>query len=115
MIMEDVSERIRVLLLERGLSPYELSMRCQPFLSRSSVYNAVKGKKRVTVDTIDIICKGLEISLSDFFRFSDAAVLNLTDDERTSVDIYRHLDKVRQNRFRGYLQALQDEMNNSRE
>ena len=114
MIMDQVSERIHDLLNERGISPYELSKRCKG-LSRSSIYNALNGTKVVTLETMDCICKGLEISLSEFFRFADAVEMNLSEDERASMDIYRQLDEVRQNRFKGYMLALFDEMKNSRE
>ncbi len=108
MIMDEVSARICAILERKGISKFELSRRC-PDVSRSSVYNAAKGSKRATVVTLNSICRGLEISMKDFFDWRADLDIILNDSERITIEEYRQLDTEQQSRLRGYLKALLEE------
>ncbi len=108
MIMDDVSKRLCTILKDRGISKFELSKRC-PDVARSSVYNVAKGSKRATVVTLASVCKGLQISLTDFFDWDKDYELDLSDRERVTIEGYRQLDKSRQDRLEAYLKALLEE------
>ncbi|MBQ8947224.1 MAG: helix-turn-helix transcriptional regulator [Lachnospiraceae bacterium] len=108
MIMDDVSARVCEILEERGISKYDLSKRC-PDVARSSVYNVAKGSKRATIVTLDSICRGLGISLKDFFDWRADLDMILKDDERVTIEGIRSLDTEQQARLQGYLKALLEE------
>ena len=63
--MFDTMQRVRELADERGLTLYQLSI-----ISRIS-YNTLKLAEnrggQLNVETIECICKGLRITMSDFF------------------------------------------------
>ena len=110
MIMDDVSKRLCAILEERGISKYELSKRC-PDVARSSVYNVAQGSRRATVETLDSICRGLQISLTDFFNWERECELELSDQERITVQEIRRLDDRQKDRLQGYLNAMLEENN----
>ena len=67
MNVEDVHKRINDLAEERGLSPYELARRSG--MAQSSLYNMFERGTMPKIDTLEKICNGMEITLSDFFVF----------------------------------------------
>ncbi|MBO7355085.1 MAG: helix-turn-helix transcriptional regulator [Lachnospiraceae bacterium] len=107
-ITDDISGRIRQILEERNMSAFELT-KCCTDVGRTSVYNAVNGKKNSTVVTIDSICNGLEVSLSDFFDWTGEAKVTPSKNEQILLENYRSLDKEHQGMLRGYLKALMED------
>ena len=65
MSVEDVHNRINELAKERGISAYELARRSE--LAQSSLYNMFERGTMPKIETLERICKGLEIDMSDFF------------------------------------------------
>ena len=61
----DVHNRINELAEERGISPYELARRAG--MAQSSLYNMFERGTMPKIETLDRICKGLGIDMSDFF------------------------------------------------
>ena len=61
----DVNERIRVLMNERGWTPYRLAK--ESGLSDGTVGNIFRRNTVPSMATLEAICKGLKISLSQFF------------------------------------------------
>lgn len=57
--------RVQELADERGLTLFKLAMLCE--VPYSTLCNAKKRQTQLNVDTIEQICKGLRISMSDFF------------------------------------------------
>lgn len=65
-IGEAVRARILELCQERGISVNHLSMICG--ITQSTLNNIISGRNRgTTVSTIQKICDGLEISITEFF------------------------------------------------
>lgn len=58
-------DRVNELIAERGLSMYKLAKMCG--ISYSTLKNTVLRNGQLTVDTIERICEGLDISMSEFF------------------------------------------------
>ena len=58
-------ERVHELADERNISLFTLSKICQ--VPYSTLKNAETRNSQLTVDTIELICTGIGISLSDFF------------------------------------------------
>ncbi len=64
---EDVHNRIRELSKERGLSSYELARRSG--MALSSLYNMFERETMPKLGTLERICSGMDVTLSDFFAF----------------------------------------------
>lgn len=65
MTVDTVLQRIKYLLGKRGWSLYKLADVCN--LPHTSLYTMMQRHTMPKLDTLDIICKGLGITLSDFF------------------------------------------------
>ena len=97
----DVIERIRVLMNERGWTPYRLAK--ESGLSDGTVGNIFRRNTVPSMATLQAICKGLKISLAQFFAEGDIVELtpelkelfndwvNLTAEQKDAV---RHMMKT---------------------
>lgn len=63
----DVHNRIKNMADERGLSAYELAKRSG--MALSSLYNMFERGTMPKLETLEKICNGMDVSLSDFFVF----------------------------------------------
>lgn len=63
----DVHNRIKKMADERGLSAYELAKRSG--MALSSLYNMFERGTMPKLETLEKICHGMDVSLSDFFVF----------------------------------------------
>lgn len=61
----DVHNRINALCEERGYTPYELAKRSG--IAQSCLYNMFYRGTMPRIETLDRICEGLDIDLSEFF------------------------------------------------
>ena len=97
----DVNERIRALIHERGWTPYRLAK--ESGLSDATVGNIFRRNTVPSMSTLEAICRGLRISLSQFFAEGDTVELTpelkelfedwvyLTADQKDAV---RHMIKT---------------------
>ena len=65
----DTHERLRQLLNERGWSEYKLAKRCG--LSESTVANVFRRNTVPSIATLETICSGFGITMSQFFAEGD--------------------------------------------
>lgn len=65
----DTHERLRQLLNERGWSEYKLAKRCG--LSGSTVANIFRRNTVPSIATLETICSGFGITMSQFFAEGD--------------------------------------------
>lgn len=65
----DTHERLRRLLNERGWSEYKLAKRCG--LSESTVANIFRRNTVPSIATLETICSGFGITMSQFFAEGD--------------------------------------------
>lgn len=70
----DTNERLRRLLKERGWTEYRLSMNSG--LSQSTLANIFRRNTVPSIATLEAICKGFGITLSQFF--ADGEMVELT-------------------------------------
>ena len=70
----DVHARLRQLLKERGWTEYKLSKKCG--LSESTLANIFRRNTTPSIATLEAICRGFGITLSQFF--SDGDLVELT-------------------------------------
>ena len=72
----DTNERLRRLLEERGWTEYRLAKKCR--LSQSTIANIYRRNTVPSIATLEAICKGFGITLSQFF--ADEEMVELTPD-----------------------------------
>ena len=102
MNVEEVHKRIKDLAEERGLSPYELARRSG--MAQSSLYNMFERGTMPKIDTLEKICNGMEITLSDFFVFVSRSRAGgyLTDGAAKLVEVNHDLSERNQERLLAY-------------
>lgn len=108
MTADDIYKRIKDLLAERHWSLYKLADVCN--LPRSSLYNMMERNNIPSLPTLEAICTGMGITLSDFFIFvSPVQNTNfLTEDEVKIIDVYRTLPRQHQEILEAYARGLSD-------
>ena len=94
--MKNILEEITRLRMERNWSEYELSVHSQ--LSQSTISNCYRKKQMPTIQTLDKICKGFGITLSQFFAEGND-VISLTEEQRELLDNWSSLTKKQQEIF----------------
>lgn len=78
----DVLERLRVLLDERGWTEYRLAKECG--LSESTIANIFRRNSVPSITTLESICNGFGITLSQFF--ADDNMVELTPQAKELFD-----------------------------
>ena len=78
----DVLERLRVLLDERGWTEYRLAKECG--LSESTIANIFRRNSVPSITTLESICNGFGITLSQFF--ADVDMVELTPQAKELFD-----------------------------
>ena len=102
-----VLTRIYQFLNERGWTIYRLAKESD--LAYSSLNNIFVRNTVPSVVTLEKICDGLNISLSQFFDDNTTAKKlcdNLNDEERELLALYRTLDNNSQSLLKAYLMGL---------
>ena len=77
----DTNQRLRRLLDERGWTEYKLSKVCG--LSQSTLANIFKRNTVPSITTLEVICKGFGITLSQFFADGDRKSTRLNSSHRS--------------------------------
>lgn len=94
--MKDVLEEITRLRLKRNWSEYELAKHSG--LSQSTISTWYRKNQVPTIQTLDKVCKGLGITLSQFFAEGGDAV-SLTPKQREMLDHWSSLSEKQQELF----------------
>jgi len=84
----DILERIKVLRDERGWSNYRLAREAE--ISENSLNNLFRRNNLPTIPTLESICNGLGITLSQFFATGGEAV-ELSDSQRSMLTTWDSL------------------------
>lgn len=83
----NTNERLKKILDERGWSYYKLSK--ESGLSESTVTNIFKRNTIPSIPTLELICQGFGITLSQFF--ADGEMVELTPDLKQIFDGWSNL------------------------
>jgi transcriptional regulator with XRE-family HTH domain len=86
--MMDLLERIKTLRDERGWSNYRLAKEAK--ISEGSLNNLFRLNNLPTIPTLEAICMGLGITLSQFFAEDGEAVV-LNEEQREMLDTWNSL------------------------
>ncbi len=108
MVEDKVFERIEELTKKKHLTLYRLAKNAE--IPYSSLNNIMHRRTCPTVGTIEKLCKGLNITLSEFFNFESYPLsdTSLTPDEDELLNKYRNLNNRKKELFQAYLDGLID-------
>lgn len=106
LIEDKVFERIEYLCKIKHLTMYRLAKNAD--LPYSSLNNIIHRRTCPTIGTLEKLCKGLNISLSDFFDFELYPLKDdkLSEREDELVNKYRNLSKKKQELLDAYIDGL---------
>ncbi len=85
----DVTSKIKQILKQRGWSAYRLAK--ESGLSESTIANIIKRNAIPSVDTLEAICNGMGITLSQFF--ADGELIEVTPTTRELIDCWSGLSE----------------------
>ena len=101
----DTHERLRQLLRERGWSEYKLSKECG--LAQSTIGNVFRRNTVPSVATLETICRGFGITMSQFF--AEADMVELTPDMKELFDCWVSLTPVQKSAAMQMLRVMSHE------
>jgi transcriptional regulator with XRE-family HTH domain len=84
----DVGERLKSIRQSKNISIYKLSQ--DSAVSESHIRNLERGIKHATVETLEMLVKNLNITMSEFFN-EDDTVSYPTPNEKALLENYRTL------------------------
>ena len=88
--MKDVLMEITMIRLERGWSEYELAKNSG--ISQSIISTWYRKNQTPTIQTLDKVCKGFGITLSQFFAEGDDSIF-LTQEQKEMLDNWSALNQ----------------------
>jgi transcriptional regulator with XRE-family HTH domain len=98
----DTHERLRQLLNERGWTEYRLSKECG--LSESTLANIFRRNTVPSISTLEAICSGFGITLSQFF--ADGDMVEMTPELKELFDNWVTLTPSQKNAALKMIQEL---------
>ena len=100
-----VLNRIEELCQKKGISHYKLALLSG--VNQSSLSTLMNRKSTPNVYTLAKICKGLGVTLAQFFSQEDSFA-NLTEEQRILVSTWTDMNDVERNMVLAYMQGLVD-------
>lgn len=99
-------EKIQKLLQERDWTTYRLAKATG--IAYSSLNSMLLKNTQPTISTLEKICEGFNISLSEFFAEDTPyrVKVEYTPEEEEIIDIYRHLNKKEQKILVSYIKGF---------
>lgn len=98
-----VIDRIESLCEKRQMSRYRLSQKTG--LAQSSISNLLNRKSIPTIPTLEKICEGLGITLSQFFA-GDGETPDLTEEQKELLSAWDDLTEEKKNLVKAYMQGI---------
>lgn len=83
----DATEKIKEMMKQRGWSAYRLAK--QSGLSETTIANLIRRNTVPSIPTVEAICNGFGISLSQFF--SDGDTIEVSSDYKPLIDCWSAL------------------------
>ena len=111
----DVHNRIKKFADERGLSAYELAKRSG--MALSSLYNMFERGTMPKVETLEKICNGMDVSLSDFFVFlsKPRAGGYMSENDIALIEASRKLSERNQEHLIAYARGMSEAQTDKKE
>lgn len=102
----DTLERLKRLLEDRGWTEYRLSKECG--LAQSTIGNIYRRNTEPSLATLETICRGFNITLSQFF--SDNEMVELTPELKELFDYWVNLTPKQKKAVFQMIQALSNNL-----
>lgn len=107
MDINPILQKIESYMKIRNWSLYKLAQEAEiPYSSLSSMFLK---NTQPTIPTLEKICAGLSISMSDFFadKYLDSVpFVEISEDERELIELYNSMCKADQDRFMFYARGF---------
>lgn len=101
--LKDVLAEITRLRLKRNWSEYELAQRSG--LSQSTISTWYRKNQISTIQTLEKVCRGFGITLSQFFATEDD-VISLTSGQKELLDCWASLSDTQQTLFMNLFKTI---------
>ena len=101
----DVNDRLRKMLEERGLTTYKMAELSG--LSHTTLANVFKRNTVPSISTLQAICKGFGITLSQFFAEGD--MVEMTPDLKELFDVWVNLTPKTKSAVLQMLKSMKEE------
>lgn len=101
--MKDILQEITRLRKARGWSEYELAKNSD--LQQSTISTWYRKNQTPTIPTLEKVCKGLGVTLSQFFADGDDPI-SLTAEQREMLDNWSALSKKQQGLLLEFLKSI---------
>jgi transcriptional regulator with XRE-family HTH domain len=110
---EAIIQKIEEICCDQGITKYELCAKAD--MNQSTLSSFMRKNRMPTITTLDRICKGFEITLSQFFAgMGESAVtgpyLDLTSDQMEIVDAWNRLNEDEKHYVRAFILSLSRDM-----
>ncbi len=104
--IEDIINRINELLKFNGWTIYRLANEAE--MPPSSLNNIFNRKTYPSIPTLQKICNGFDISLSEFFDFTSKPLRNfeISEDEQRLSNMYKSMSKRNKEILFTYAEAI---------
>lgn len=99
----NIPERINELLKQRGWTAYRLAQEAD--IPQSTLSNIFNRPYEPTVSTLEIICKGFGITMSEFFA-EDGQPMTLTAQQRETLEHWSKLSVEQQKILLDFLKTM---------
>lgn len=99
----NIPERINELLKQRGWTAYRLAQEAD--IPQSTLSNIFNRPYEPTVSTLEIICKGFGITMSEFFA-EDGQPMTLTAEQRETLEHWNKLSAEQQKILLNFLKTM---------
>ena len=83
----DATEKIQEMMKQRGWSAYKFAK--QSGLSEATIANLIRRNTIPTITTLEAICKGFDITMTQFF--SDGDTIEVSSDYKPLIDCWSAL------------------------
>lgn len=98
-----ILEKIKTLKEERGWSNYRLAR--ESGISEGTINNLFRLNNQPTLPTLEAICKGLGISLTQFFSDGSEAVI-LNEEQKEMLNAFSKLNKPQKDTLLIFLKTI---------
>lgn len=110
---EAIIQKIEEICCDQGITKYELCAKAD--MNQSTLSSFMRRNRMPTITTLDRICKGFEITLSQFFAgIEESAVtgpyLDLTSDQIEILDAWNRLNEDEKHYVRAFILSLSRDM-----
>ena len=99
----NIADRLNVLLNQRSWTAYKLAQEAD--IPQSTLSNIFNRPNEPTVATLEVICKGFGITLSEFFAEGSDPV-SLSDEQKEVLANWAKLSEEQRKMLLGFLRAL---------